>query len=97
MAGSSTQENTTVENVTVDEAKRRLREAAAGFDPYALVRKRPLVCAGSAFLLGLGWHWARSGRVVSGVMVFAAQSMVKIAGESLAVYGKKFFDSSRSK
>ena len=111
MAGSPTHENTTVvsataasataasataENITVDEAKRRLRQAAAEFDPYVLVRKRPLACTGSAFLLGLGWHWARPGRMASGVMVIALQSMGKIAVESLAAYAKKLANSSRT-
>lgn len=89
-------ENITVENITVDEAKRRLRQAAAEFDPYALVRQRPLACTGSAFLLGLGWHWARPGRMASGVMVIALQSMGKIAVESLAAYAKKLANSSRT-
>ncbi len=95
-AENTAAENITAENITVDEAKRRLRQAAAEFDPYALVRKRPLACTGSAFLLGLGWHWARPGRMASGVMIFALQSMGKIAVESLAAYAKKLANSSRT-
>ena len=88
MAVSSTQEN-----ATVDEAKRRLREAAAGFDPYALVRKRPLTCTGGAFLLGLGWYWAQPRRMASGMMVFALQSMGRVVAGSLAAQLKGVFSS----
>lgn len=88
MAVSSTQEN-----ATVDEAKRRLREAAAGFDPYALVRKRPLTCTGGAFLLGLGWHWAQPRRMASGMMAFALQSMGRVVAGSLAAQLKGVFSS----
>ncbi|WP_291439132.1 hypothetical protein [Desulfovibrio sp.] len=91
MSVSSTQENTTQESITVDEAKRRLREAASGFDPYSLVRRRPLTCTGSAFLLGLGWHWAQPGRMTSGVMAFALQSMSKVVAGSLAARLKGAF------
>lgn len=70
----------TQETGSVEEAKRRLREAAAGFDPYALVRARPLSCAGGAFLLGLGWKWLRPGRAVPALAVLTLQ----LAGRALA-------------
>ncbi len=91
MVVSSSQGSATQESTTVDEAKRRLREAAAGFDPYSLVRKRPLTCAGSAFLLGLGWRLAQPGRMASGIMVFALQSMSKMVAGNLAARLKGAF------
>ena len=63
----------TQETGSVEEAKRRLREASAGFDPYALVRARPLSCAGGAFLLGLGWKWLRPGRAVPALAALSLQ------------------------
>ncbi len=70
----------TQETGSVEEAKRRLREAASGFDPYALVRARPLSCAGGAFLLGLGWKWLRPGRAVPALAALSLQ----VAGRALA-------------
>ncbi len=97
MAVSSTQENVTMqENASVDEAKRRLREAAAGFDPYSLVRRRPLTCTGGAFLLGLGWHWGQPRRMASGMMAFALQSMSRVVAGSLAAQLKGAFSSGAS-
>ena len=74
MAVAPTQETTSVE-----QAKRLLREAAAEFDPYALVRARPLSCAGGAFLLGLGWKWLRPGRAVPALAALSLQ----VAGRAL--------------
>ena len=74
MAVAPTQETTSVE-----QAKRLLREAAAEFDPYALVRARPLSCAGGAFLLGLGWKWLRPGRAVPTLAALSLQ----VAGRAL--------------
>ena len=97
MAVSSTQENVTMqENASVDEAKRRLREAAAGFDPSSLVRRRPLTCTGGAFLLGLGWHWGQPRRMASGMMAFALQSMSRVVAGSLAAQLKGAFSSGAS-
>ncbi len=79
MAVDSTQETGSVED-----AKRRLREASAGFDPYALVRSRPLSCTGGAFLLGLGWKWLQPGRAVSGLTVLSLQALSKVLVQNLA-------------
>ena len=38
---------------TVGEAKERLRRVSARFDPFAVVRRKPLHAAGAAFLAGL--------------------------------------------
>ncbi|MFT4301646.1 MAG: hypothetical protein QM579_07825 [Desulfovibrio sp.] len=80
MAVDSTQETGSVED-----AKRRLREASAGFDPYALVRSRPLSCTGGAFLLGLGWKWLRPGRAVSGLTALSLQALGKVFAQNMAV------------
>ena len=40
---------------TVGEAKERLRLVSARFDPFAVVRRKPLHAAGAAFLAGLAW------------------------------------------
>lgn len=74
----------TQETGSVEEAKRRLREASAGFDPYALVRARPLSCAGGAFLLGLGWKWLRPGRAVPALAVLTLQVASKALAQNLA-------------
>lgn len=79
MAVDSTQETGSVED-----AKRRLREASAGFDPYALVRSRPLSCTGGAFLLGLGWKWLQPGRAVSGLTVLSIQALSKVLVQNMA-------------
>ena len=79
MAVDSTQETGSVED-----AKRRLREASAGFDPYALVRSRPLSCTGGAFLLGLGWKWLQPGRAVSGLTVLSLQALSKVLVQNMA-------------
>ena len=79
MAVDSTQETGSVED-----AKRRLREASAGFDPYALVRSRPLSCTGGAFLLGLGWKWLQPGRAVSGLTVLSLQALSKVFVQNMA-------------
>ena len=73
------------ETGSVEDAKRRLREASAGFDPYALVRSRPLSCTGGAFLLGLGWRWLRPGRVVSGLTALSLEAVSKVLVQNLAV------------
>ncbi|MDD4700814.1 MAG: hypothetical protein PHI96_01205 [Desulfovibrio sp.] len=73
------------ETGSVEDAKRRLREASAGFDPYALVRSRPLSCTGGAFMLGLGWQWLRPGRVVSGLTVLSLQALGKVLAQNMAV------------
>ena len=75
----------TQETGSVEEAKRRLREASAGFDPYALVRARPLSCAGGAFLLGLGWKWLRPGRAVPALAALSFQMVGKALAKNLAV------------
>ena len=74
----------TQETGSVEDAKRRLREASAGFDPYAIVRSRPLSCAGGAFLLGLGWKWLRPGRAVSGLTVLSIQALSKVLVQNMA-------------
>ena len=74
----------TQETGSVEEAKRRLREASAGFDPYALVRARPLSCAGGAFLLGLGWKWLRPGRAVPALAVLSLQLVGRVLAQNLA-------------
>ncbi len=79
MAVDSTQETGSVEDT-----KRRLREASAGFDPYALVRSRPLSCTGGAFLLGLGWKWLPPGRAVSGLTVLSLQALSKVLVQNMA-------------
>ena len=73
----------TQETGSVEEAKSRLREASAGFDPYALVRARPLSCAGGAFLLGLGWKWLRPGRAVPALAVLSLQLVSKVLAQNL--------------
>ena len=55
---------------TVGEAKERLRRVSARFDPFAVVRRKPLHAAGAAFLAGLAWGvapWrhARAGEPVA--------------------------------
>lgn len=73
----------TQETGSVEEAKRRLREASAGFDPYALVRARPLSCAGGAFLLGLGWKWLRPGRAVPALAMLSLQLVGRALAQNL--------------
>ena len=73
----------TQETGSVEEAKRRLREASAGFDPYALVRARPLSCAGGAFLLGLGWKWLRPGRAVPALAMLSLQLVGRVLAQNL--------------
>ena len=86
MAVDSTHETGSVQETgSVEDAKRRLREAAAGFDPYALVRSRPLSCTGGAFLLGLSWKWLQPGRAVSGLTVLSMQALGKVFAQNLAV------------
>lgn len=46
---------------TVGEAKERLRRVSARFDPFAVVRRKPLYAAGAAFLAGLAWGALRRG------------------------------------
>ncbi len=46
---------------TVGEAKERLRRVSARFDPFAVVRRKPLHAAGAAFLAGLAWGALRRG------------------------------------
>ena len=77
----------TQETGSVEEAKRRLREASAGFDPYALVRARPLSCAGGAFLLGLGWKWLRPGRAVPALAMLSLQLVDRALAQNLAARG----------
>ncbi len=69
----------------VGEAKQRLRLVSAQFDPFAVVKRKPLRAAGTAFLAGLVWGALRHpGKAAVSLLPLAVQIAGLAARWSLA-------------